>query len=38
MMQLPGGWDELLMMSEFDLDRAIAAPKAAGGYPMPGQE
>ena len=38
MMQLSGGWDELLVMPEFDLDKAISAAKAAGGYPMPGQE
>ena len=37
-MQLSGGWDELLVMPEFDLDKAIAASKAAGGYPMLGQE
>ena len=38
MMQLSGGGDELLVMPEFDLDKASAAAKAAGGYPMPGQE
>ncbi len=38
MMLLSGGWDELLVMPEFNLDRAIAASKAAGGYPMPGEE
>jgi len=37
-MQLSGGWDELLVMSEFDLDKAIATSKAAGSYPMHGQE
>ena len=37
-MQLSGGWDELLVMPEFDIDKAIAVAKAAGGYPMPGQE
>ena len=38
MMRLSGGWDELLVMPEFDVDKAIAASKAAGGYSIPGQE
>ena len=37
-MMLSGGWDELLILPEMDVDKAISAAKTAGGYPMPGQE
>jgi len=33
-----GGWDELLMLPEMDVDKAITAAQKSGGYPMPGQE
>ena len=36
--KLSGAWDELLVMAEFDVDKAISAAKRAGGYIMPGQE
>ena len=37
-MMLSGGWDELLILPEMNVDKAISAAKTAGGYPMPGQE
>ena len=37
-MMLSGGWDELLILPEMNVDKAISAAKSAGGYPMPGQE
>ena len=37
-MMLSGGWDELLMLPEMDVDKAIEAAKKSGGYQMPGQE
>ena len=37
-MILSGGWDELLMLPEMDVDKAITAARKSGGYPMPGQE
>ena len=37
-MMLSGGWDELLILPEMNVDKAISAAKPAGGYPMPAQE
>ena len=37
-MMLSGGWDELLILPEMNVDKVISAAKTAGGYPMPGQE
>ena len=37
-MMLSGGWDELLLLPEMDVDKAIKAARAAGDYPLPGQE
>jgi len=37
-MMLSGGWDELLILPEMDVDKAIKAARAAGDYPLPGQE
>ena len=37
-MMLSGGWDELLILPEMDVDKAIKAARTAGDYPMPGQE
>ena len=37
-MILSGRWDELLMLPEMDVDKAINAARKSGGYPMPGQE
>ena len=37
-MMLSGGWDELLILPEMNVDKAISAAKTAGGYPMPGQD
>jgi uncharacterized protein with GYD domain len=37
-MMLSGGWDELLMLPEMDVDKAIEAAKKSGGYQIPGQE
>ena len=37
-MMLSGGWDELLILPEMDVDKAIKAARTAGEYPMPGQE
>ena len=37
-MMLSGGWDELLILPEMDVDKALKAARAAGDYPMPGQE
>ena len=31
-MMLLGGWDELLMLPELDIDEAIKAAKKTGGY------
>ena len=36
--KLSGAWDELLVMAEFDVDKAISAAKRAGDYLMPGQK
>tara|TARA_B100000989_G_scaffold195730_1_gene147750 strand:+ start:193 stop:303 length:111 start_codon:yes stop_codon:yes gene_type:complete len=35
---ISGGWDELLILPEMDIDRAIKSARTAGDYPMPGQE
>jgi len=37
-MLLSGAWNEILVMPEFDLDKAVAAAKAVGTYAMPGKE
>lgn len=37
-MLLSGAWNEILVMPEFDLDKAVAAAKAVGAYAMPGEE
>ena len=37
-MLLSGAWDELLMLPEMDVDKAISAARTVGGYTMPGQE
>ena len=37
-MLMSGAWDELMLMPEFDLDKAVAAAKAVDTYPMPGKE
>ena len=37
-MLMSGAWDELVLMPEFDLDKAVAAAKAVDTYPMPGKE
>ena len=37
-MMLSGGWDELLILPEMDVDKAIKVARTAGEYPMPGQE
>ena len=37
-MMLSGGWDELLILPEMNVDKAIKAARTAGDYPMPGQE
>jgi len=37
-MMLSTGWDELLILPEMDVDKAIKAARAAGDYPLPGQE
>ena len=37
-MMLSGAWDELLMLPEMDVDKAIVAARKSGGYPMPGEE
>ena len=37
-MMLSGGWDELLILPEMDVDKAIKAARIAGDYPLPGQE
>ena len=37
-MMLSGGWDELLILPEMDVDKAIKTARAAGDYPLPGQE
>ena len=33
-----GAWSEILVMPEFDLDKAVVAAKAFGSYTMPGKE
>ena len=37
-MMLSGGWDELLLLPEMDIDKALNAARTAGDYPMPGEE
>ena len=37
-MLMSGAWSEILVMPEFDLDKAVAAAKAVGSYTMPGKE
>ena len=37
-MMLSGGWDELLLLPEMDVDKALNAARTAGDYPMPGEE
>ena len=37
-MMLSGGWDELLLLPEMDVDKAIKAAGTAGDYPIPGKE
>ena len=37
-MLLSGAWNEILVMPEFDLDKAVSAAKAVGTYAMPGEE
>lgn len=37
-MMLSGGWDELLLLPEMNIDKALNAARTAGDYPMPGEE
>ena len=37
-MLLPGVWDEMLILSEMNVDKAIAAVKTVGSYLMTGSE
>ena len=37
-MLLPGDWDEMLILSEMNVDKAVVAVKTVGSYPMPGSE
>ena len=37
-MMLSGGWDELLLLPEMDVDKALNAARTAGDYPIPGEE
>ena len=37
-MLMTGAWNEILVMPEFDLDKAVAAARAVGSYTMPGKE
>ena len=37
-MMISGGWDELLILPEIDIDRAIKSARTAGDYSMPGKE
>ena len=37
-MMLPEAWDELLLLPEMDVDKALNAARTAGDYPMPGEE
>ena len=37
-MMLSGAWDELLLLPEMDVDKALEAARTAGDYPIPGEE
>jgi hypothetical protein len=37
-MMLSEAWDELLLLPEMDVDKALNAARTAGDYPMPGEE
>jgi hypothetical protein len=37
-MMLSGAWDELLLLPEMDIDKALKAARTAGDYPILGEE
>ena len=37
-MMLSDGWDELLVLPEMDVDKAIVAGRQSGGNPIPREE
>ena len=37
-MMLSGGWDEPLILTKMDIDRAIKSARTAGDYSMPAKE